>query len=139
MTDQQQPEETIEGDQRTQRIAYGLGAVKWIFVLALVRLFVGPMTKDLFDNELLPMPTWDWSLCALTPGILVFLCRRPSDWQHLSGELTILRWALRFYLIYGLAFALFQGVWVLWIAVAAGIGGLIGIWKLERREPTNVR
>ncbi|PWI17427.1 hypothetical protein DI272_27155 [Streptomyces sp. Act143] len=137
MTDQQRPKDTSEGDQRTQRIAYGLGAVKWIFVLALIRLFAGPMTKDLFNNELLPMPTWEWSLCSLTPGILVFLCRRPSDWRYLSSELTILKWALRFYLIYGLAFALFQGVWVLWIAVAASISGLVAIWKLEQREPAH--
>lgn len=137
MTDQKRAAEADEGDRRTQWIAYGLGAVKLIFVLALFRLFAGPMTKDLLGDEMLPMPTWEWSLCALTPGLLVYLLRRPADWGHLSGELTILKWALRFYLVYGLAFALFQGVWVLWIAVLAGAGGLAGIWKLERRELTS--
>ncbi|MES5824394.1 hypothetical protein [Streptomyces sp. RG80] len=140
MTDQKRTPEshgTDGTDRRTRLVAYGVGAVKWVFVLALFRLFAAPMTKDLLGDEKLPMPTWEWSLAALTPGIVLYLLRRPADWEQLSGELTIFTWALRFYLVYGLAFALFQGVWVLWIAVLAGIGGLAGIWKLERRELTS--
>ncbi|KAB1144184.1 hypothetical protein F7R91_22780 [Streptomyces luteolifulvus] len=139
MTDQGRAVGADESSRRTRRIAYGVGAVKWIFVLALLRLFAAPMSKDLLGEEILPMPTWEWSLCALTPGILMYASRRPEDWQRLRGERTILKWALGFYLVYALVFAISQGEWVLWIAVLAGIGGFAGIKYLNHQEVTHAR
>ncbi|MEU1051259.1 hypothetical protein ABZ397_01610 [Streptomyces sp. NPDC005876] len=123
--------------RRSQRIAYGVGAVKVVFVLALFRLFAAPMSKDLLGKELLPMPTWEWSLCSVTPVVLIYLLRRPSDWMYLRGERTILRIALCFYLVYGAVFALAQGEKVLWVSVFAGIGGLWGLRELARRGLAN--
>ncbi|MFE9973456.1 hypothetical protein ACFYRD_22550 [Streptomyces hirsutus] len=136
MSEQNQGMESNERDRQAQRIAYGVGIAKLALLVALLRLFSTPMTKELFGNELLPMPTWEWSLLATTPGILIYLARRPEDWQRLSHDLTIIKWALCFYLTYGLAFATFQGEWVLWFAVLTCSGGLAGIWYLNRRELT---
>ncbi|MBV1938384.1 hypothetical protein KUF83_17700 [Streptomyces sp. BV286] len=126
-----------EADQatvRARRLPYGVASVKVIFVLALCRMFAAPMTKELLGEELLAMPTWEWSVCALTPGILIYLTRRPADWAQLTAERFFLRIALSFYFLYALAFAVFQGVGILWIAVAASIGGFAAITYLNRRE-----
>ncbi|MGW3409045.1 hypothetical protein [Streptomyces sp. NPDC000888] len=139
MTDAPHAGEADQDTRRAQRLPYCVAATKVIFVLALLRLFAGPMTKDLLDEELLPMPTWEWALCALTPAILIYLARRPENWVALAGERTFLMIALSFYLLYALAFAAFQGVWILWIGVAAGLGGFAGIWYLNRREPARAR
>lgn len=137
MTEQTPAMQPDSQDARERRIAYGVGAVKWIFLLALLRLLITPMSDELLGDELLPMPTWEWSLFSITPGILIYLLRRPRDWQRLSNDLTIINWSLRFYLLYGLAFAVLQAVWVLWIAVLAGTAGLVGIWRLNRKEFTS--
>ncbi|MFF5159867.1 hypothetical protein ACFY3N_27205 [Streptomyces sp. NPDC000348] len=137
MTEQAPAAQPDNQGDRERRIAYGVGAVKWIFLLALLRLLITPMSDELLGDELLPMPTWEWSLFSITPGILIYLLRRPRDWQQLSNDLTIVNWSLRFYLLYGLAFAVLQGVGVLWISVLAGTAGLAGIWRLNRREFTS--
>ncbi|MEW2118467.1 hypothetical protein AB0945_25420 [Streptomyces sp. NPDC005474] len=134
MTEHTSAKDADEGDRRALRIAYGTGAVKIVFIVALLRFFAGPMTKDLLNDELLPMPTWEWSLFALTPAILIFVARRPRDWDGLADSLTFIRWILGFYLVYALVFATFQGKWVLWIAVLASLGSLAGMWHLNRRE-----
>ncbi|MCI3246551.1 hypothetical protein [Streptomyces spinosisporus] len=92
------------------------------------------MSKELLNNELLPMPTWEWSVCSVTPGVLIYVARRTGDWKQLRDDVTIIKWALRFYLAYGLAFALLQEEWILWVAVLAGIGGLVSIRQLDRVE-----
>lgn len=137
MTEQTPAMQPDSQHERERRIAYGIGAVKYIFLLALLRLFITPMSEELMGDELLPMPTWEWSLFSITPGILIYLLRRPRDWRQLSDDLTIITWSLRFYLLYGLAFTILQGVWVLWIAVLAGAAGLVGIWRLNRKELMN--
>lgn len=96
------------------------------------------MSKELLNNELLPMPTWEWSVCSVTPGVLIYVARRPGDWKQLRDDVTIIKWALRFYLAYGLVFALLQGEWMLWVAVLAGIGGLVGVRQFDRVELRHV-
>ncbi|MFJ1972971.1 hypothetical protein ACIO93_30375 [Streptomyces sp. NPDC087903] len=139
MTEHERSLEADESSHRARHLAYGVGSVKLIFVLALLRLFATPMTKDLLGEEVLPMPTWEWSLFSVTPGILICFSLHTEDWHRLRDELTIIRWALGFYLVYGLAFAVLQGAQVLWIAVLAGLGGLVGIWHLNRRELSHAR
>jgi hypothetical protein len=126
--------ETNGPAQRERLLAHSALGVKCIFALALLRLFAAPMSKELFNNELLPMPTWEWSVCSVTPGVLIYVARRPRDWKHLSDDVTIIKWALRFYLAYGLAFALLQEEWMLWVAVLSGIGGLVSIRQLDGVE-----
>ncbi|MGW3724963.1 hypothetical protein [Streptomyces sp. NPDC000851] len=111
-----------------------MAAVKVIFVLAVFRVLATPFTKDFLGDELLPMPTWEWSLCALTPVILICLVRRRDDWARVAGERTFLKIALTFYLLYALAFVVFQGEWILWIAVAASLGGFAGLHHVNRGE-----
>lgn len=134
MTDVPRDGEADQADLRAPSLLYGMAAVKVVFILALLRFFAGPMTKDFFDEELISMPTWEWALCSLTPGILVFLARRPQDWAWLADERNFLRIPLGFYFLYGLAFAVFQGVWILWISVAASVGAFVGIRYLNSRE-----
>ncbi|WP_409236976.1 hypothetical protein [Streptomyces sp. PA5.6] len=124
---------------RDRRLSIGVLAFRWIFVLALLRMFATPATKDFFDEELLPSPTWEWALCSLTPGLLIWLARAPEDWRRLEDERSLLRIALAFYFLYALAFALGQNVLVLWIAVAASLAGFAGMWHLNRKEPSRVR
>lgn len=114
-----------------------MAAVKVVFVLAVLRAFAAPFTKDFFDEELISMPTWEWVLCSLTPAILVFLARRPEDWAGLADERNFLRIPLGFYFLFALAFAVLQGVWILWIAVAATIGAFLGIRYLNSKEATH--
>ncbi|EMF27810.1 hypothetical protein H114_17103 [Streptomyces gancidicus BKS 13-15] len=72
------------------------------------RYFATPFTKDMFGETLLPLPTWEWTACSITPTLLIWLARRPTDWATLSAERTILRIALTFHLLYGLAGALLK-------------------------------
>jgi hypothetical protein len=134
MTEQARAKDADEADRRALLIAYGVRTVKIVFIVALLRFFAGPMTKDLLGDELLSMPTWEWSLCSLTPVILIFVARRSQDWDGLADSLTFIRWVLGFYLAYALVFATFQGMWVLWIAVLASLSGFGGIWHLNRGE-----
>ncbi|WP_055565410.1 hypothetical protein [Streptomyces atriruber] len=128
------PDQRDRRDRRDRRLTIGVAAFRWIFVLALLRMFATPATKDFFDEELLPSPTWEWALCSLTPGLLIWLARGPEDWKKLAGERSLLRIALAFYFLYALAFALGQDVRVLWIAVAASLAGFAGMWHLNRKE-----
>ncbi|WP_367042392.1 hypothetical protein [Streptomyces sp. Je 1-332] len=108
--------------------------MKVILLLGLLRLFAGPMSEDFLGDELLPPPTWEWSLCALTPGLLIYLARSPEDWEALRGERTMIQVALCLYLLYALSFAIVQNVLILWIAVAACLAGFAGMWHLNRKE-----
>ncbi|MFI9153659.1 hypothetical protein [Streptomyces sp. NPDC053367] len=139
MTDADPFQNANDSAARTRRLYYGMAATKVIFILAVLRVLAGPFTKDVFDSELLPMPTWEWSLCSVSPVLLVYLARRPDDWETLSGERTYLKIFLAFYLLWALAFAVFQGEWILWIAVAAGLAGFAGMHRLNRREPADAR
>ncbi|NEA68966.1 hypothetical protein [Streptomyces sp. SID12488] len=134
MTDAPRAREADPANLRAPRFLYGLAAVKVVFVLAVLRAFAAPFTKDFFDEELISTPTWEWAICSLTPGVLVFLARRPEDWAGLAYERNFLRIPLGFYFIYALAFAVLQGVWILWIAVAASIGTFAGIRYLNGKE-----
>ncbi|MEU5771707.1 hypothetical protein [Streptomyces venezuelae] len=124
---------------RDRRLNIGVLAFRWIFVLALLRMFATPATKDFFDEELLPWATWEWALCSLTPGLLIWFARAPKDWRRLEGEHSLLRIALAFYFLYALAFALAQDVLVLWVAVAAALAGFAGMWHLNRKEHQSAR
>ncbi|MET7406707.1 hypothetical protein [Streptomyces parvulus] len=116
---------------------YGVAGVKIVFVLAVFRLFSTPFSEEMLGEQWLPMPTWDWAVASVTPLLLIVLARRPTDWAALSGEQTILRIALVFYLVYGLAFAAFQGEKVLWVSVAASLAGLVAMGLLNREESTH--
>jgi hypothetical protein len=139
MTDPQSAGNVDEPARRAHWLPYGVAAVKIVFILVVFRAMVGPFTEDLFDKELLPMPTWEWSLCSITPGILIYVAGHFGIWAQLAGERMFLRIALSFYLLYALVFAVTQDEWVLWIAVAAGVGGFAGILHLDHREPIDAR
>ncbi|MER7742473.1 hypothetical protein ABTX34_29835 [Streptomyces sp. NPDC096538] len=124
----------IEADgQKVPFLSYCVAGVKVAFLLAVFRVLAGPFTKDIFGEELLPMPTWEWLVCSVTPVILIWLARRPADWATLSDERMFLMIALAFYLLYALAFALLQGEWMLWLGVATSLVGLSGIRYLNHR------
>jgi hypothetical protein len=139
MTDSQPAGNVDESAHRAHWLPYGVATVKILFILVVFRAMVGPFTKDVFDEALLPMPTWEWSLCSVTPVVLIFLARRPGLWTELASERMFLRIALSFYLLYALTFALAQGEWVLWIAVTAAASGFGGILYLDRRGSADVR
>ncbi|MBU6531894.1 hypothetical protein ACFUIW_24240 [Streptomyces sp. NPDC057245] len=113
---------------------YVVAGVKIVFVLAIFRLFSTPFSEEMFGEQWLPMPTWDWALASTTPVLLILLARRPADWAALSGERTILRIALTFYLAYGLVFAALQSEEVLWVSVAAGLVGFVAMRHLDSKE-----
>ncbi|MFE1045119.1 hypothetical protein ACFW5S_04405 [Streptomyces olivaceus] len=113
---------------------YAVAGVKIVFVLAIFRLLSTPFSEEMFGEQWLPMPTWDWALASTTPVLLILLARRPVDWAALSSERTILRIALTFYLAYGLVFAALQSKEVLWVSVAAGLAGLLAISHLNSKE-----
>jgi hypothetical protein len=105
-----------------------------IFIVAVLRVFATPASQDLFEKELLPWPTWEWSLCALTPGLLIWLARSPEDWKELADERFFIKITLTFYLLWAVAFAVSQNISVLWVAVAASLGAFAGMWRLNRKE-----
>ncbi|MFE0791318.1 hypothetical protein [Streptomyces mutabilis] len=121
-------------DRAVPWLPYGVAAVKVVFVLALFRLLATPFSEEVFGEQWFPMPTWEWALASLTPVLLIVLARRPGDWSVVSGERTFLRIALIFYLVYGLPFAALQGKVILWLSVAAGLGGLVGMRLLAHKE-----
>ncbi|AQS68205.1 hypothetical protein [Streptomyces pactum] len=116
-------------------LQYGVAGVKIVFLLSVFRLLATPFSEEMFGEQWLPMPTWEWALASVTPVLLIVLARRPADRAALSGEQTILRIALTFYLVYGLAFAAVQDKVILWLSVVAGIGGLVTMYLLNRKEP----
>lgn len=111
--------------------------LKVVLVLALVRLLAGPATKDFLGEELAPLPIWEWSICSLTPPLLLLRYRNPADWKLLSYDVIYLKSAAGLYLAYAVAFVVFQDGWVLWIAILASLGTFVGIWWLNRREPAH--
>jgi hypothetical protein len=117
-----------------KRIDRSLTALKVILVVAIARLLAGPATKDFLGDSVVDLPTWEWSLCALTPLVMLFIHRSPKNWKLLSYDAIYLKSAAGLYLFYATAFVVFQGGWVLWIAVAASLGTFLGIWWLNRKE-----
>ncbi|MEU6176414.1 hypothetical protein [Streptomyces coeruleorubidus] len=117
-----------------RRIDRSLTALKIILVIAIVRLLAGPATKDLLGESMVDLPTWEWSLCALTPLVMLIVYRSPGNWKLLSYDAIYLKSAAGLYLFYATAFVVFQGGWILWIAIAASLGTFLGVWWLNRRE-----
>ncbi|MCT9139500.1 hypothetical protein [Streptomyces violarus] len=109
-------------------------ALKIILVIAIVRLLAGPAAKDFLGHSVVELPTWEWSLCAVTPLALLFVYRSPEKWKLLSYDDIYLKSAAGLYLFYATAFVAFQGGWVIWIAVVASLGTFLGIWWLNRKE-----
>jgi hypothetical protein len=132
MTKKTDHREDSEMDRR--RTDRPLAALKIILVIAIVRLLAGPATKDFLGRSMVDLPTWEWSLCALTPLVMLVVYRRPADWRLLSYDAIYLKSAAGLYLFYAAAFVVFQGGWVLWIAVAASLSTFFGISWLNRRE-----
>ena len=121
------------------RIGRSLTILKIILVIAIVRLLAGPATKDFLGDSLVDLPTWEWSLCSLTPLVMLFVYRSPAQWKVLSYDAIYLKSASGLYLFYATAFLVFQGGWILWIAVAASLGTFFGIWWLNHKERLSVR
>ncbi|MFF0205945.1 hypothetical protein [Streptomyces sp. NPDC005017] len=117
------------------RLAYELAVVKVLFILAVFRVLAGPFTKDFFGEELLPTPTWEWSVCSLSPLALIWAARYPADWAMLAGERFLLKIFFAFYLLWALPFAVVEDERVLW----ASLAGFAGVYRLNRREPTPAR
>ncbi|MEV6751801.1 hypothetical protein [Streptomyces sp. NPDC051214] len=128
----------VEGSDRVvrseRRLAWRVGFFRWFFLLSMLRMFAAPASKDFFGRELVPWPTWEWALCALVPVLLIFLSRRPDDWEDLRGERGLIKWALILYLFYALMWAVGTGAWTLWIAVGICLAGFAGMWQLNRKE-----
>jgi hypothetical protein len=117
-----------------RRINRSLTALKIILVIAIVRLLAGPATKDFLGESMVDLPTWEWSLCALTPLVMLVVYRSPTNWKLLSYDAIYLKSASGLYLFYATTFVVFQGGWVLWIAVSASLGTFLGISWLNRKE-----
>ncbi|WAZ23372.1 hypothetical protein STRCI_004711 [Streptomyces cinnabarinus] len=132
------------GAEERARAAQGhidrsLMALKIILVIAIARLLVGPATEDLLGSRLMGLPTWEWSLCALTPPALLFIYRSPESWRLLSYDAIYVKSAAGLYLFYATAYVIFQGGWTLWIAVVASLAAFLGIWWLNRKERLSAR
>ncbi|MFF8579408.1 hypothetical protein ACF05R_11905 [Streptomyces albidoflavus] len=100
---------------------------KLCLVTALLRLSFPMMTKDIFDQQILAFPTWEWSLLSLTSFIPALLARNPAQWEDLNDHIVILAAGMLFYLVYGLIGAIFAGKLILWVAAAAGSIGLLAL------------
>ncbi|MFF6875359.1 hypothetical protein ACFY9S_08575 [Streptomyces sp. NPDC012474] len=123
-----------DSGQKQKRIDRSLTTLKIILVITIVRLLVGPATKDFLGDSVVDLPTWEWSLCALSPLAMLLIYRSPENWKLLSYDAIYLKSAAGLYLFYAAAFVVFQGGWVLWFAVAASLGTFAGIWWLNRKE-----
>ncbi|MEV0111978.1 hypothetical protein AB0H77_01800 [Streptomyces sp. NPDC050844] len=131
----QNPDEAdVRAVRSERRLALRLGIFRWAFLLSMLRMFAAPASKDFFDRELVPWPTWDWVVCALVPVVLIWLSRRPEDWEELRGERTLIKGALSLFLLYAVMGAIGKGHPALWIAVAVCLAGLAGMWHLNRKE-----
>ncbi|MBW5422630.1 hypothetical protein GKQ77_13835 [Streptomyces sp. BG9H] len=108
--------------------------MKIVLVLALLRCFAGPATKDFLGEAVLPMPTWEWTLCATSPVILICLARHPDDWAELSGERVMITGTLGIYAFYAVLGAIGLGSWLLWTAVGICLAGFAAMWHLNRKE-----
>ncbi|MFJ3495611.1 hypothetical protein ACIPPJ_18760 [Streptomyces sp. NPDC086091] len=108
-------------------------------MIAIVRLLAAPASEDFLGEVKVGLPTWEWSLCSLTPLVLLWLYRSPARWKRLSEDSIYLETAAGLYLFYAVAFVFFQGVWILWIAVFASLATFAGVWWLNRRERTRAR
>jgi hypothetical protein len=117
-----------------RRIDRSLTALKIILVIAIVRLLAGPATKDFLGYSVVGLPTWEWSLCALSPLVMLFVYRSPTNWKLLSYDAIYLKSAAGLYLFYATAFVVFQDGWILWVAIAASLGTFFGMWWLNRKE-----
>jgi hypothetical protein len=126
------------GSQQS-RIDKSLTGLKIILVVAIVRLLAGPATKDFLGDSMVGLPTWEWSLCSLSPLAMLCIYRSPTSWKLLSYDAIYLKSAAGLYLFYATAFVIFQGGWVLWIAIAASLGTFFGIWFLNRKELLSAR
>jgi hypothetical protein len=133
------PDSQSNSEQAQKRIDRSLTTLKIILVIAIVRLLAGPATKDFLGASVVDLPTWEWSLCALSPLAMLAIYRSPEEWKRLSYDAIYLKSAAGLYLFYATAFLVFQGGWVLWIAVVASLGTFFGIWWLNRKERLSVR
>ncbi|MFB7090892.1 hypothetical protein [Streptomyces sp. NPDC056296] len=131
MTKQTETDATAQAQQRVNK---SLTALKIILLVAILRLLIGPATEDFLGDAVVRLPTWEWSLCALTPPALIFLCRNPDMWKILSYDAIYLKTSAGLYLFYATAFVYFRGGWTLWIAIIASLATFTGVWRLNRRE-----
>ncbi|MBT3167372.1 hypothetical protein HTV80_30390 [Streptomyces sp. Vc74B-19] len=129
----QEAAETRRGEAQ-ERVNRSVTSLKIVLALACVRLLVGPATEDFLGHAVIGLPTWEWSLFALTPPLLLFLHRGPADWELLSYDSVYLKTAAGLYLFYAVAFVAFQGGRLLWIAIVASLATFLAIWRLNRRE-----
>lgn len=104
-----------------------------VCMLAFVRVALSMATEEIRGEALLPLPTWEWDVAALTP-LLVLIRYRDAA---LRGRVTQLESHLRFfsgfYLFYALPFAALDGRWQLWPAVAFSAIVYVGIWYTNRQ------
>ncbi|MGY1548708.1 hypothetical protein [Streptomyces sp. MN6] len=126
-------------DRARKRIDRSVTALKVVLALACVRLLAGPATEDFLGDAVVGLPTWEWSLFALTPPLLLLLHRGSADWRLLSYDAIYLKSAAGLYLIYAAACIAFRGGRPLWIAVVASLTTFLGIWCLNRRERSSDR
>ncbi|MDI6521192.1 hypothetical protein QMA61_33970 [Streptomyces coelicoflavus] len=131
--------ETYASAQTQERIDKSLTVLKIILLAAIVRSAAGPVTEDFLGDAVIGLPTWEWSLCALTPPALLLLHRSPEKWKLLSYDAIYLQTAAGLYLAYATAFIYFRDGWSLWIAVVASVATFAGVWWLKRREHTHAR
>ncbi|WP_053042553.1 hypothetical protein [Streptomyces sp. KE1] len=93
----------------------------------MVALLRFTFTEDFLGQQMLPYPTWEWSILSLTSFIPALLARNPAHWEELTHDIIILAGGMVFYLAYGLIGAIFAGKLILWVAAAAGSIGLLAL------------
>lgn len=105
-------------------------------MLAFVRVALSMATKEIQGEALLPLPTWEWDIAALTPLPVLIRYRDSALRSRVTQLESHLRIFSGFYLFYALPFAALDGRWQLWPAVAFSVTVYAGIWYTNRRART---
>ncbi|MEV8596619.1 hypothetical protein [Streptomyces sp. NPDC052012] len=103
-------------------------------MLAFVRVGLSMATERIQGEALLPLPTWEWDVAALTPLLVLFRYRDPARRRRVFQLDSHLRFFSGFYLFYALPFAVLDQRWVLWPAVVFSVSVFVGIWYTNRRN-----
>ncbi|MFD4987947.1 hypothetical protein ACFWMQ_06180 [Streptomyces sp. NPDC058372] len=127
-----------DGGVGERAVRRGILAVKIVFALAFLHLWIPLMTEDMFERMIFPLPTWEWALYSLTPAILLFVARNSAHRSLVNRETGVLCVALLHYLVFATIWAV-GGNALLWVAVGASVSGLAGLWAFRRGEHSVVR
>lgn len=105
-----------------------------VCMLAFVRVALSMATRRIQGEALLPLPTWEWDVAAVTPLLVLFRYRNPALREQVFQLESHLRFFSGFYLFYALPFAVFDGRWQLWPAVIFSVSVFAGIWHTNKQS-----